>query len=276
MGHAQKRVRATSLRHFFLRPYAEESESEIQLKLDYTVIYDKSVISQAGKKDRRGKIKCSMLVSLIEVGITLRFLVQRCYFGGRIKSPGRKGRVQQVLSSMASFGRSSSFDVVTSLVTHDFRYVTRTRRPSSSVSPFSPPPPPPPPLLPPLLPSPPSVFAWVHTRPDKNKNSDFHRPRREDSQASFHPTSFVLETTFSRLVASCANHSFRRDTFVPCSCILTNAKVAGRLFTETRSTPINKPGSFTGRTSIHCWPGIRLFRFKGLEKTGNSDVTRPQ
>lgn len=65
---------------------------------------------------------------------------RRCYFGRKQdqEPTQRKGRVQQVLSSMASFGRSSSFDVVTSLVTHDFRYVTRTRRPSSSVSPSSP------------------------------------------------------------------------------------------------------------------------------------------
>lgn len=40
--------------------------------------------------------------------------------------------VQQVLSSMASFGRSSS----TSLVTHNFRYVTRTRRPSPRIAPL--------------------------------------------------------------------------------------------------------------------------------------------
>lgn len=198
-----------------------------------------------------------VLVSLIEVGITLRFLAC-CYFGSRIKSPRRKGRVQQVLSSMASFGRSSSFDVVTSLVTHDFRYVTRTRRPSSSVSPFSPP-----------------VLASLHTRPDKNKIPIFtaHEeriPRRRFSRL------LLYWKQHSRLVASCANHSFRRDTFVPSSCILTNAKVAGRLFTETRSMPINKPGSFTGSDIDPLLVGIRLFRFKGLEKRGNSGVTRPQ
>lgn len=156
--------------------------------------------------------------------------------------------MQQVLPSMASFGRSSSFDVA--YVTGDARLPLRhAYAPPITVyylsfqSPCSP----------------------RHTRrPDKNEIPIFtaHEERFLGVASS---TSFILE---SRATFPCSCFLQRSpvyvgDTFVLLSVhratradrILTNAKVTDRLFIETRSKPINKSGgSFTGQTSIHCWP----------------------
>lgn len=126
-----------------------------------------------------------------------------------------------------------------------------------------------------LLSSPPSVFASVHTRREIKTKFRFSPPtKRGFLGVSFLPTSFVLETTFSS--TSC----FLRQSLVSpwyfCSeQLYFDERESCRSSFYRDTFDADKQAWLVHRSDID--PLLAgLFRFKGLEKTGNSDVTRPR